>query len=1031
MKKPLPFLSGIIFLFFLVNSFQMIGQDGLSLEHVISIPIGEESAAEIVSYDLENQRLWILNSPNSTVDIYDFSDYQSPVYITGIDFSAFGDGVTHIDIHSGIAAMSVAADPKTDPGKVMFINTDDYSIISEVSVGALPDMVKFTHDGMKVLVANEGEPSDEINPEGSISIIDISGGAASPVVNTASFSAYNEMRYSLINRGIRIFDDADSVAQDIEPEFITISEDDAIAYVSLQENNGLAVVDIAQAKIVDILPLGLKDHSKGSPMLEQYFLNELLTFPVLGTPVYTGADPIYLGGFSGLYFDPVQSSENEWVFYAIPDRGPNSDAVAKANVVPAPFQNLSPFKLPEYQARIVKLTLDKTSGTVTLNENDFIFLFRQDGTTPISGRGNVEGFDEVPVAYVDEIFYPNHDYHDTVNDVYYHALPYDFFGGDFEGIFRDNDRNFWMCDEYRPAIYKFNENGILIERFVPQGTGALGGQPAGTFGAETLPEVYKKRWTNRGFEAIAFDPDQEIIYAFIQSPMYNPNSSTKNKSDVLRILGIDMQGNPVSEHVYLLERNRNSGYALGRTDKIGDAVYAGNGRFYVFERDSSIPGEEDGKKYVFMIDLNGATDILGTALSNKMTSSGLNDLTLEMYTADNLDTAGIQPVYKIKMLNLPSIGYMPSDKAEGLTLLPDGSLAVLNDNDFGISGAGISDVISLGIISFDENFGFDASDKADLVDITNHPTWGMHMPDALGTIMFNDKPYVITVNEGDSRDAEEERVKNLDLNPDYFPNMAELQNDTMLGRLKLSMLNTDINNDGQSEYIHSFGARSFSIFDRFGNMVFDNGDDFEQITFSAYPDYFNCNFDEGVFEFKARSDDKGPEPEGLATGKIEGYTLAFIGLERTGGIMMYDVTNPLSPLFLDYINTADFPTGSGDISPEGLYFISKTDHPSGKDLLVVGYEISGTLAVFEISGVVGIHNGTNNQESNSFKLYPNPSKTGIVYFNKTTDISVYSLNGQLIRKENNTDRMETNGLGQGIYIVKDRDGFIQKLTIVR
>jgi len=1031
MKNPLHFVSGILFLCSLLITIQITAQDGLSLEHVISIPVGEETAAEIVSYDPLNERLWVLNSPNSSVDIYDFSDYQSPVFLIAIDFSAFGDGVTHIDIHSGIAAMSVVADPKTDPGKVMFIDTDDYSIISEVTVGALPDMVKFTHDGMKVLVANEGEPGDEINPEGSISIIDISGGAASPVVNTATFNAFNGMRNSLKNRGIRIFDDADSVAMDLEPEFITISEDDAIAYVSLQENNGLAVVDIAQAKILDILPLGLKDHSKGRPVLEQYFLNELPTLPVLGTPVYPGADPIYLGGLSGLYYDPVQSSENEWVFYAIPDRGPNSEAVVKANVVPVPFQNLSPFKLPEYQARIVKITLNKTSGAITLNEDDFIYLFRQDGTTPISGRGNVEGFDEVPVAYVDETLYPNHDYHDTVNDVYYHALPYDFFGGDFEGIFRDNEGNFWMCDEYRPAIYKFTENGILIERFVPQGTGALGGQPAGTFGSETLPEVYKKRWTNRGFEAIAFDPDQDIIYAFIQSPMYNPNSSTKNKSDVLRILGIDLQGNPVSEYVYLLERNRDNGYALGRTDKIGDAVYAGNGRFYVFERDSSIPGEDDGKKYVFLIDINGATDILGTALSNKMTSSGPEDPTLEMCTADILDTAGIQPVIKIKILNLPSIGYMPSDKAEGLTLLPDGSLAVINDNDFGISGAGVSDDISLGIISFDDNYGFDASDKADLVDITNHPTWGMHMPDALGTVMFNDKPYVITVNEGDSRDAEEERVKDLILNPEYFSNITELQNDTLLGRLKLSNLNIDINNDGQAEYIHSFGARSFSIFDRFGNIVFDNGDEFEQITFAEYPDYFNCNYDEGVFEFKARSDDKGPEPEGMATGKIDEYTLAFIGLERTGGIMMYDVTNPYAPLFLDYINTADFAAGSGDISPEGLFFIPQSDHSSGKNLLIVGYEISGTLAVFEISGIVGIPSDENSKGNNGLVLYPNPSKTGIVYFNKTTDISVYSLNGQLIKKEEKTDRIETNGLGQGIYIVKDEDGFVQKLTIVR
>lgn len=1029
MKKRLS-LTGVILMFALLIPTGSIAQDGLSLEHIISIPVGEESAAEIITYDAGNERIWVLNNPNSTVDIYDFSDYTLPDYITNFDFTPYGAEVTHIDIFDNIIAMSIAADPETDPGKVIFVNADDYSYIGEATVGALPDMVKFTSDGMKVLTANEGEPGDDVDPEGSISIIDISAGPANPVVSTATFASFNTLRYSLINRGIRIFDDAETVAQDLEPEYITITADNANAYVTLQENNAMAVVDINTAEVLDILPLGLKDHSKGSPILEEYYLNELVDMPELGTPVYPGGETVYLGGFSGLYFDETQSNDDILVFYAIPDRGPNADAVSKNNIFPAVTKNLRPFKLPEYQARIVRFTLNRMTGEVILNESDFIYLFQQDGTTPVSGKGNVEGTDEIPVTYVDETFYPNEDYHDTVNDIYYHALPYDHFGGDFEGILKDNSGNFWMCDEYRPAIYKFDPDGTLVERFVPKGTGALGGQPAGTYGSETLPEVYSKRWANRGFEAIAFDPDNEIIYAFIQSPMYNPNSSTKNNSDVIRILAVDLDGIPVAEYVYLLERNRDEGFALGRVDKIGDADYIGNGRFIVLERDSSIPGDDDGKKYIFMIDLNGATDILGTALSNKMTSSGPDDPTLEMYSADNLDTANVNPVYKIKMLNLPSIGYLPSDKPEGLAMLSDGSYAVINDNDFGLSGAGVSDNTVLGIISFDDNFGFDASDKADMVAIKNHLTFGMPMPDALGSYFYNDMPFIVTANEGDARDPEEARVKDLVLNPDYFPNIPDLQNDTMLGRLKLSVLNTDINDDGQAEYIHSFGTRSFSIFDRFGNLVYDSGDDFEQETFMEYPDYFNANYDDGVFEYKKRSDDKGPEPEGLTLGNIDGYTLAFIGLERIGGIMMYDVTNPYSPMFLDYINTADFPAGAGDVSPEGLYFIPKANHSSGKDFLLVGHEISGTFAVFEIAGTVDIPEEYLNEESNDFRIYPNPNNTAMVYMNKTTDVKIYNLSGQLIDYIEDVNRFETGNLNPGMYIIKDPAGKARKLIIM-
>ncbi|MCB9296949.1 MAG: esterase-like activity of phytase family protein [Lewinellaceae bacterium] len=105
-------------------------------------------------------------------------------------------------------------------------------------------------------------------------------------------------------------------------------------------------------------------------------------------------------------------------------------------------------------------------------------------------------------------------------------------------------------------------DGILIERYVPEGTSLLGTtpQPEGTYGAETLPAVYSSRRANRGFEAIAYDPDAHVVYAFIQSPLENPDNSVRNNTDVIRILGVDAgSGTPVEEYVYLLERNQYSG----------------------------------------------------------------------------------------------------------------------------------------------------------------------------------------------------------------------------------------------------------------------------------------------------------------------------------------------------------------------------------------------------------------------------------------------------------------------------------------
>ena len=130
-------------------------------------------------------------------------------------------------------------------------------------------MVTFTPDGTMVVVANEGEPDNYCavgagDPEGSISIIDVSNGAAAVTnadVETAGFKEFNADIDALRSAGVRIFGPNASVAQDLEPEYVAIDADSTTAWVSLQENNAFAVVDLASATVTDILPLGFKDHS--------------------------------------------------------------------------------------------------------------------------------------------------------------------------------------------------------------------------------------------------------------------------------------------------------------------------------------------------------------------------------------------------------------------------------------------------------------------------------------------------------------------------------------------------------------------------------------------------------------------------------------------------------------------------------------------------------------------------------------------------------------------------------------------------
>lgn len=221
-------------------------------------------AAEITAYDPQSKRLFVVNGANNTVDVLDISDPTKPNKVGSISGAPFGAGINSVAVHEGLVALAIEAAPKTAPGRVAFFRASNLELMSSVVVGALPDMVTFTPDGRRLLVANEGEPNsyglpDSVDPEGSISIITINDGR-NPTVATAGFTAYNSRADELRRLGVRLYGPNATVAQDLEPEYIAVSEDSKTAYVTLQENNAIAIVDIEAARVIDIRPLGFKDH---------------------------------------------------------------------------------------------------------------------------------------------------------------------------------------------------------------------------------------------------------------------------------------------------------------------------------------------------------------------------------------------------------------------------------------------------------------------------------------------------------------------------------------------------------------------------------------------------------------------------------------------------------------------------------------------------------------------------------------------------------------------------------------------------
>ncbi|WP_296342797.1 choice-of-anchor I family protein [Reyranella sp.] len=218
------------------------------------------AGAEISAFDAASGRLF--TTSNAGLQVVNLANPAAPSLIATVDFKTLGfatTDVTSVTVKDGIVAVALPAADKTQPGKVVFLKASDHTLLGSVAVGALPDMVTFTPDGKKVLVANEGEiDASGADAPGSVSIIDISGGVAAATVQTATFDSFNGQEAALRAAGVRIFD-GKSVSMDVEPEYIAISPDGTTAMVTLQEANAVAILDIATATFTKIVPLGLKD----------------------------------------------------------------------------------------------------------------------------------------------------------------------------------------------------------------------------------------------------------------------------------------------------------------------------------------------------------------------------------------------------------------------------------------------------------------------------------------------------------------------------------------------------------------------------------------------------------------------------------------------------------------------------------------------------------------------------------------------------------------------------------------------------
>jgi hypothetical protein len=359
---------------------------------------------------------------------------------------------------------------------------------------------------------------------------------------------------------------------------------------------------------------------------------ELKTPPVIG--VYNGV-AICEGGISGLHF--IRGSRNE--FYLITDRGPN----AEANAANAGKETIL-FAFPGYTPKIFKARAEGDS----LHIVETLALKKFDGANA-SGIPHSVGLGNTgEAAWIDT--------NKTLAKL-------DEWGIDSECIAVDPSGNFWVGEEYGPTIWHVNgKTGEVIKRYTPFVASAQ---------EVAIDSVFAKRRPNRGFEAIACTPNGKV-FAMLQAPIYNPNKAAGEASRLHRILEIDPNTNATRMFVY--EHEAPTAKIKNKEWSIGDMAAINDREFLVIEH--AAKNDENVKK-IFEIDISPATPI---------TREDFNGKTLEqLENAENCVANGVVPVQKTLYMDLLANGWDPSHKKpEGLTIINDTTIAVINDNDFGV-----------------------------------------------------------------------------------------------------------------------------------------------------------------------------------------------------------------------------------------------------------------------------------------------------------------------------------------------------------
>ncbi|MGA6226282.1 esterase-like activity of phytase family protein [Streptomyces umbrinus] len=343
-----------------------------------------------------------------------------------------------------------------------------------------------------------------------------------------------------------------------------------------------------------------------------------------------------LGGIGSDIYPAGRKGE----FWTVTDRGPNGQ-------IKVAGEKRRTFAVPGFDPAIVKIRV--SGGTVKVL--DAIPITTSSGK-PVTGLSNQKGRDEAPYSYDAKT-----------------PLSYNPNGLDTEGIVRAEDGSFWLVDEYGPSLIHVSARGKILTRYVPKGLGLTG---ADYRVVEALPAVLLHRKINRGFEGLAQLPGGDLVMA-VQSPLSLPDTDAGEASLTTRLLRFSTKKRAVTaEYAYRFDPVNVVDPSEDDTSelKISSVVAVGRDRLLVEER-------TDKAARLQVVKLTRGADILGDKWDDDTTSPSLEQL-------DDPAASGVPVLRKRLVVDLGAVKGVPG-KIEGVARVDHDTLALINDNDFGMT----------------------------------------------------------------------------------------------------------------------------------------------------------------------------------------------------------------------------------------------------------------------------------------------------------------------------------------------------------